>query len=215
MGIPRTNGETASTFRGRLDRRLLIAVAAIGLAGVLLLIVATTVQAYAWCTAQTPCADSPTHTYNYVSLTNDSLVAAGWGITRVDDTDMTKSYHSTCLASTDVCYRDDNYELYPEYLTAIQWGYGAGPNDPDAVAIRVCVTLISPYTTICDKSEVLFDLADIPDFTTAEPRMIGCHETGHTTGLQHSTSSLSCMQASVTDDGYFAAHDLAHINQRY
>lgn len=138
----------------------------------------------------------------------DGLYGAGWGIVQIDNTDeMTKSYSQSCGSYTDVCYRDDDYEADPLHAPAEWW--------EENIAGWICLTPVYPSTTVCDHSEILFDLHDLPGLSADQQHMAGCQETGHSVGLGHSTNSDSCMQATISDDEYYNTHDLSHINGYY
>ncbi|MFP5308756.1 MAG: hypothetical protein ACLGIR_04165 [Actinomycetes bacterium] len=145
-------------------------------------------------------ADGTTHVYCYdntVTITS----APSFGITNIDaQSDMVRSYSSTCYSSTDVVFHEADL--------------------PGTVrGSRVCTKAIS--STICDSSRVTFDYAqiDIGANDTEDRQKTACHEVGHSAGLGH--ASTDCMvsgeipDTSLTWRTYREHSVVDHLNPTY
>lgn len=66
----------------------------------------------------------------------------------------------------------------------------------------------------CQHWHVRYDLTDWNGWETYKRRHNACHETGHSTGLDHTTAA-SCMKSGAMSELYFTDHDRAHINGAY
>jgi len=65
----------------------------------------------------------------------------------------------------------------------------------------------------CQHWHVKYDQAGYETDTDTERRTIACHETGHTTGLDH--REYGCMESGQFSQVRFTDHDVAHINAAY
>lgn len=159
-------------------------------------------------------ADNRNHYYNYSSLTSYMKVAGNYAMIKLDSqTDMATHYDSTPDKSTDVEMFDQYYDDY----WGLDWnGSSTGKN---IYAHAKCVRIISPGTINgwwkCDQYEIRFDLADMSRFSENERKKTSCHEVGHTTGLDHSSQSTSCMKSGRSTVRTYTSHDVAHINGRF
>jgi hypothetical protein len=76
----------------------------------------------------------------------------------------------------------------------------------------------------CDHWHVIFDGAQIADYSDAKLQWLACHETGHTVGLKHGSvdpdagpgnvAAYQCMRYSPFPI-YLGAHNATHINNHY
>lgn len=66
----------------------------------------------------------------------------------------------------------------------------------------------------CQHWHVKYDLSNWDGWQTYQRRHNACHETGHSTGLDH-TSAASCMQSGAYSELNFTDHDRNHINSAY
>lgn len=120
-------------------------------------------------------ADGTTHVYCY----HESVTIYGplsYAMVNLDSqTDMTRSYSSTCYSSTDVVWIEGD-------LAGTLRGS------------RGCVKAIS--STICDSSELTLDYAqiDVGSDDDEDRKKTACHELGHSVGLGHHDTSSDCMR---------------------
>lgn len=139
-------------------------------------------------------ADNSNETFFYNGLTVDRISVSESGRARVEATDMTTTLQTASYNSdTDIVVSDDSY------------GTAKAP------AWWVCTALVSGSTTKCNQGQVVYNLS-----WGNAPVPLSCQEFGHGIGLDHSTSTGSCMyqNASVAATD-FDAHDKGHINGYY
>ena len=157
-------------------------------------------------------ADNSNHYYAYIGLESYTIVASDWRRSRLDATNMQTYDDGGCTisnfhnASTDVCVYDSNY---------------TGPAWDVAYGIAGCRRLVTGYTTKCDSFRIRYDTGDLSTFSNDWLKRAGCHEWGHTTGLEHFNEvdgDYSCMWSEINyayQSTYLAGHDNDHINNRY
>lgn len=139
-------------------------------------------------------ADNGNETYYYNGLTVgsiSSMEAARTG--QLEPTDMTTSLFQSANNDTDVIVYDDN-------LPNTSWN-----------GLWVCDVLVSGSTTKCNRGRIHLNLRyGVPN------RAITCQEQGHAVGLDHSSTTGSCMyqNAAVAATAY-DTHDKGHINGYY
>ena len=120
-------------------------------------------------------ADNSDHYYRYIDLESYTIVASDWGRNRIDATDMQTYVDDLCTisvpsGSTDVCVYDDDY-------TGVAW---------DGVYGKVnCTILVLTAPHKCDSFRMRFDTGNLSNYSNNWLRRAGCHEWGHTTGLDH------------------------------
>lgn len=151
-----------------------------------------------------PYADNGDHYYAYVNLEHYTITAANWGRDRIDATDMTTHNDGSCKSGTDVCIYDYDY-------TGEVW---------DTVYGRAyCDTRIGNGK--CDRFLVVYDSGNLIRYRSNWLKRAGCHEWGHTVGLDHFNQvggDYSCMWTNINNryqSTYFAGHEVNHINNRY
>lgn len=157
-------------------------------------------------------ADNADHYYAYVNLESYTIVASDWGRGRLDTTDMQTYDDGSCKltfphsGSTDVCVYDSDYTDPP-------W---------DTIAALVdCKVKVIGSTGKCDSFRIRFDTSNLSTYNDNWLKRVGCHEWGHTAGLEHFNEiggDYSCMWSSVSypyQSTYLAGHDIAHINDEY
>jgi hypothetical protein len=112
--------------------------------------------------------------------------------------------------NTDVVYQEANY--IGSYC-GIVWGPTTGSY---AVGYTYCASLSGSR---CQRFNVMFDQSWEVVATSTDRRHIACHETGHSLGLAHPTSSspvTTCMSGTTAYITYDASHEVAgHINGNY
>lgn len=140
-------------------------------------------------------ADNANHTFFYDALSVANISAVDWA--RTNDLDPTHMYSTLQTGSynsdTDVLVGDGNYTsgTYAPYA-----GYWQ------------CTALLSDYAT-CGQGQLTINTR----YGNATYG-VACQEIGHSTGLDHSTNSASCMY-NPTPPSRFDAHDVSHINGKY
>ena len=67
----------------------------------------------------------------------------------------------------------------------------------------------------CQSANVVFNTRLLNGKSANTWRANGCHETGHSLGLNHSAESSSCMKTGFFETRYYSAHDRGHINARW
>ena len=139
-------------------------------------------------------ADNSTETYFYDGLTVASIAAMEDARTRrLEPTDMTTTLQTSSNTDTDIEVFDENY---PASTWAGTWG---------------CALMVSGSTTKCNSGQITFNLRYAPVRYS-----LACQEQGHAVGLDHSTSTGSCMyQNAAVAAGDYDAHDKGHINGYY
>lgn len=131
--------------------------------------------------------------YFYGNLRNYSADATTW--TRNQNIDPTDMYTSRTSDhdSSHVHVMDDFYNA--------TW-----------VGITTCPVYAG--NNKCQHWHVRYDLSDWDDWPTYKRRHNACHETGHSTGIDHTTAA-SCMNTGAWSELYFTDHDRNHINSAY
>lgn len=161
--------------------------------------------------------DNNSMTYYRDSLRIRLKNAVQWVLdNRVDPTDMNVANESSQASSTtDVVFMDGNYTTYCGYVWA---------NAGDVVGLAQCVAIVSS-TNRCERFDVRFDTSFTNGATTAQSRLIACHEIGHTLGLKHRENGLpgalpqyGCMPAvlDISSPEYtYTGHDDIHIDANF
>jgi len=159
-------------------------------------------------------ADSADHWYCfYTNITGSDQDRYKDAMAYLDTaTDMYDVLTSMCGSSTDIMYLENP-------------NLGAG-----VAGIAVCVRLVVGSTTMCDAYWVATNLAIIPDFVGPGDAPVAVHETktirhetGHTTGLTHNTTTYSAMRSGVLPDlgiynfvwALHETHHIDHINTQF
>jgi hypothetical protein len=140
-------------------------------------------------------ADNSNHTFFYSDLEARSVIQIDFARTqRLEPTDMTTQLQvNSYNADTDVLVYD--------------WDQGA--NGGVAGSWR-CDTLVSTDTTKCNQGHIILNNYYYGSYA------LSCQEIGHSVGLDHSTSTGSCMyQDSSQAANDYDDHDKGHINGRY
>lgn len=138
-------------------------------------------------------ADNSNHTYYNWLLTSGSEAAMDYALqTRLESTDMTVDKFQSSNSDTDIIAVDTTY------ANEIWWGYWT------------CDALVAGSSTKCNQGTLRLNLK-FGTPTTA----VTCHEVGHSTGLDHSTLTTSCMQPVAGTDNDYDTHDRSHINGYY
>jgi hypothetical protein len=139
-------------------------------------------------------ADNSTETFFYNGLGVSNIGTMEWARARIEYTDMTTQLQTSSFNNdTDIVTYDDNY------ATSSWWGWWA------------CDVLVSGSSTKCNRGHVLLNLR----FGNA-PYALTCQEVGHGVGLDHSTSTGSCMYPYASQAASdFDSHDKGHINGYY
>ncbi len=76
-------------------------------------------------------------------------------------------------------------------------------------------------TNKCDSFRIRYDTGNLSTYSNNWLKRAGCHEWGHTTGLEHFNEvggDYSCMWSEINyayQSTYLAGHDNDHINERY
>lgn len=139
-------------------------------------------------------ADNSIETYYYSNLTLGDINAmevARWN--KLEATDMTTQLHSSSNNDTDLIVYDDNYS---NETWSGRWQ---------------CDLLVSGSSTKCNRGRITFNLR----FGNAN-YALACQEQGHGIGLDHSSSTGSCMyQNSSVAASDYDTHDKGHINGYY
>jgi hypothetical protein len=140
-------------------------------------------------------ADNGNHTYYLDTLTGGSYNAITFALgTRLEATVMTTDRFESWNNDTDLLVYDG---LYP---SATWWG------------IWACDVAVSGNNNLCNRGHITFNLSK-----GTPNNQLACQEVGHSVGLDHSSSTGSCMYQvagpSVSTD--FDAHDKGHINGFY
>lgn len=139
-------------------------------------------------------ADNSLETYYYSSLNSATRTSIEFArASRLESTDMTTDVYESANNDTDILVYD---ELYPVSSWAGVW---------------MCDLLVSGSSTKCNRGHITFNLRfGSPNYALA------CQEQGHAVGLDHSTSTGSCMhQDSAVAATYYDTHDKGHINGYY
>ena len=137
-------------------------------------------------------ADNSTETFYYLGLTVASITSAEHGRSKLENTDMTTQLQTASYnGDTDIIVSDD-------YSASASWAWWW------------CSSMVSGSTTKCNQGHIFYNL----NHPSNPP--LGCQEVGHAVGLDHSTSTGSCMyQLSTSAASDFDAHDKGHINGQY
>jgi len=138
-------------------------------------------------------ADNSNETFYYSGLTVGDLNGTELGRARLEATDMTTQVQTSSNGDTDVIVTDD-------YYGTGQWA-----------AWWYCSATVSGDSSKCNQGHIVLNLS----WGTANTALT-CQEIGHGVGLDHSTSTGSCMYQDNTVAGSdYDAHDKGHINGRY
>jgi hypothetical protein len=139
-------------------------------------------------------ADNGNETFYYDGLTVGDISSTETGRSRLAATDMTTQLQTASYnGDTDILVSDD-------YV----------PNDPWS-AWWYCSAMVSGSSTKCNQGHIVINLsrgtANVP---------LTCQEIGHAVGLDHSTSTGSCMyQDNSKAASNYDTHDKGHINGYY
>ena len=151
-------------------------------------------------------AGGPPHTYCFGPNFNPNLEdEADYAMeTSLEhDTDMSTTFQTSCISTTDVKWRDDDL-------------------DPGVQAQHQCVDLSS--NDICLASVITLDPEEINvgDLDPEDRLQTACHEAGHSVGLEHGANKNDCMivaidppDASVQWRRYSGHHIDDHIDPTY
>jgi hypothetical protein len=142
-------------------------------------------------------ASTPTNsneTFYYDAVTVGNITSTESGRARLDATDMTTQVQTASYnGDTDILVSDDYF----------------GTKNP--AAWWYCATKVSGSTTKCNQGHIVINLS----WGTANAALT-CQEIGHGVGLDHSTSTGSCMyQNSSFAATDYDTHDKGHINGYY
>ncbi len=186
----------------RMSRRLIFAV---GVSAILSVAVSATQQAQGT-NYDDYYPDNTYHAWSDVNLTSWGINSQSGATSALSPTRYTAADHGSCQSATDVCFYDGYYEDGGPHASAAWWQSHSGKYD--------CT---KEYTsTLLDKAHLHFDLDDIAasGYTTARRRALGCHEMGHSLGLEHRSFTSGCMYdgnlSSVPDD--YSSHSLGHVD---
>lgn len=148
-------------------------------------------------------ADDSHHTWARVNMTSNGAEAMNWGIGKIGATQMSTEYLS-CGTGVDACGYDGSYESSGAGGESASWWN-------THLGLARCFQSVS--STRCGEWNVYFDTADIPNLSLARRRSLGCHELGHTVGLEHRNGG--CMQNPISTNLSYSSHSLGHVNGRY
>ena len=157
-------------------------------------------------------ADDADHYFARVNLTTDGITAANWGLTELHSrTNIDTCNDGTCQSHTDICFYDADYETSPWIKSVSWWETHSG------LAHCNRGSGLFGLGSSCDRWYVLFNIAKMNDMTTSEVQELGCHEVGHTVGLEHTDNDDSCMKtdAAGRSSKILNQHDISHVNNRY
>jgi hypothetical protein len=149
-------------------------------------------------------ADNSNHTYVNESLIAQHEIAMDYAmLTRLEATDMTVQKQLSGNTDTDVKARDDDY-----------------PNSGKWIGRWTCVDAFynGAGERLCNQAIVEINQHHwSPDDDGVRSSKVTTHETGHSVGLIHTSTTDSCMypwaESATTSD--FNTHDKVHINGRY
>lgn len=155
-------------------------------------------------------ADNGGHTYAFSSLESNQQTANTHGMTTLDNqTQMTVQRLSTADGNTDAVMFDQDYTTYWN----VDWdGAAYGYN---YWAYTMCVSTAGTASGNCQRYEIRYDVPDMNAIGAGGRQQVGCHEVGHTVGLDHTTVYASCMKTGSTGNTTFSSHDVDHINGRW
>lgn len=157
-------------------------------------------------------ADNSDHYYAYVGLESYTITASDWGRSRLDATNLQTYDDGNCTitlfsnGSTDVCVYDHDY---------------TGPAWDGVYGITDCRRVVIGDPQKCDSFRIRYDNSNLSTYSNNWLKRAGCHEWGHTTGLEHFNEvggDYSCMWSAINyayQSTYLAGHDTNHINGRY
>lgn len=152
-------------------------------------------------------ADNEDHYWVDVNLTPAGSSQFQFGLQRLNATVINTSDDGpTCKTSTDVCGYDGNYTVYGGAgETAAFWA--------DTVAAAICWKGVLFSGDKCDRWGVYFNEWFHPLMNANQELAVGCHELGHTVGLDH--GPRKCMHADPGTMKFLGPHNKEHINGRY
>lgn len=148
--------------------------------------------------------------YRSSGLTSAMYSAVVWNVNNnVAPTDFTVTEDTSETTTTDVIYYENDY-------TGTYCGYTWHPNSTGSSLLGIYVCEKLNGSNECDRSKVRFDKSwdVLSTTTTTKRRALVCHETGHSFGLKHpTTSSTTCMNDPVpSSTTTYSSHDVGHIN---
>lgn len=157
-------------------------------------------------------ADNANHYYAYVSLESYTVVASDWGRNRLEATDMTTYDDEGCTLN--FCITVVRTCVYTTVTIRIL----SGIQFTEKID---CKRETIGNTDKCDSFRIRYDTSDLSTYSDNWLKRAGCHEWGHTAGLEHFNEiggDYSCMWSQIDypyQSTYFAGHDIAHINDAY
>ena len=183
--------------------RLLLA----GLISCGLVIVATppaSADDFGFCTAATGCrADDANEDY-----CTPYGWPSPWGTIFTDamknldsQTDMYRTYSSTCNGHTDIGGYLNTSPEYPSGIGSTTRG------------LLLCTKKVSGKVYTCDQASLVLNTSLLPDYT--QRRKTLCHEIGHAVGLTHGSTYGGCMVSGTSSNITYATHHVNHINAAY
>ncbi len=146
--------------------------------------------------------DNASHSVNFPAVEDPQKNATIWAFNNIyNPTDLTM--FETSSSSADVFVYDFEFGLNGLHGWVVcPSGAQTGGSHPN----RWCVGQQLRYNL---SYPAAFD-------TAAERRVIACHELGHTVGLRHPTSGVSCMRNPINfSNSDLNDHDRSHINSYY
>jgi hypothetical protein len=152
-------------------------------------------------------ADNNTHSFFYTAAVpqymRDAINAAR--AESYDPTDINTVTSTDANSGTDVVTYQQDYST---------WCGGTWHPAGGTVAHTQCVSIVASNGR-CQKHEMRFDESFVSITSSALRKHVACHESGHTLGLNHRTSSsASCMWTGSTYT-YIDQHDRDALNANY
>lgn len=152
--------------------------------------------------------DNSTMTYSRVALSSSMFNEVAWVLNNVvAPTDISlAAEQATPTSNTDVVYQEANYV---GGFCGFTW-HSAG----NLIGYTYCASLSGQR---CQRFNIYIDQSWEVNVTNTSRRWIACHESGHSLGLTHPTSSsptTTCMSSSGST--YHSTHEVSgHINGNY